>query len=139
MLAVGSALLVSHAPSSSSLLTPFTSFLPLSFNAFCYHFFLPVFYLLSLSLLRHGYFPLSFLSNRYFVHLLCTSVPIFSFFIVLSSYPFFLISILSSIYTGVCVPLPSNIYACMRRSINRIFSSIILQKWDNLQIQIINW
>lgn len=135
---MGSALLVSHAPSSSSLLTPFTSFLPLSFNAFCYHFFLPVFYLLSLSLLRHRYFPLSFLSNRYFVHLLCTSVPIFSFFIVLSSYPFFLISILSSIYTGVCVPLPSNIYACMRRSINRIFSSIILQKWDNLQIQIIN-
>ena len=127
---MGSALLVSHAPPppSSSLLTPFTSFLPLSFNAFCYHFLLPVFYLLSLPLFRHRYYPLSFLSNRYFVHLLCTSVPIFPFFIIFSSYPFFLISILSSTFTGVCVPLPSNIYACMRRSINRIFSSIILQK-----------
>lgn len=52
MLAVGSALLVSHAPSSSSLLTPFassssSSFFPsffpfsLSFTAFCYHFLPP--------------------------------------------------------------------------------------------------
>lgn len=63
MLVVGSALLVSHAPSPSPLLTPFASFPPpltppLSFTAFCYHFLL-----LPLRFHTHTNQPLSFLLN----------------------------------------------------------------------------
>lgn len=117
MLAVGSALLVSHAPSFSSLFTPFTSFFPLSFTVFCYHFFPPVLYLSSLTNQ-----PFSFLFNWHFVHLLSS---IFLIFLLYCSSSLFVLSdtnIILQLYRDWSTS--SYIYARMRCLID--FHSVLL-------------